>query len=118
MQLKIIKCISPVADPYPPTFLNCPPDFQEPNPGPVSWSEPIARDNVGLAIQATSRSKPGDTFPDGQFLVEYWAEDYQGNIGRCSFVITVGKGLHSLSSLCAEDYPGNIGWLLIHHYRG
>ncbi|KAK7106962.1 hypothetical protein V1264_014960 [Littorina saxatilis] len=82
-----------VRDIYPPEFLTCPSDFTEPAPGPVTWEIPVARDNVGLAIPPTSRRHPGDKMAAGEYMIEYWAEDYQGNIARCSFVVTVA-GFH------------------------
>ena len=62
----------------------------EPSPGPVTWEIPVARDNVGLAIPPTSSHHPGDKMGPGDYMIEYWAEDFQGNIARCSFVVTVG----------------------------
>ncbi|XP_076466502.1 uncharacterized protein LOC143297862 isoform X2 [Babylonia areolata] len=81
-----------IHDPYPPEFLTCPLDMAVPKLGPVEWEVPIARDNVGLARPPTSRRNPGIRLGPGQYVVEYLAEDFQGNKAICKFVITVEKG--------------------------
>nr|KAG5706901.1 hypothetical protein BaRGS_021407 [Batillaria attramentaria] len=80
-----------VRDIHPPKFVTCPVDFVQPAPGAVTWQVPIATDNVGLAVEPTSRINPGETMTPGSHVVLYWAEDYQGNIARCTFVVTVGN---------------------------
>ena len=83
-------------DPFAPEFQTCPLDFVEPQPGPVTWAVPVARDNVGLAVPPTSSYHPGAVLQAGSHMIEYWAEDFEGNIARCSFVITVGQSQYYL----------------------
>nr|KAG5706900.1 hypothetical protein BaRGS_021406 [Batillaria attramentaria] len=78
-----------VRDIHPPEFVTCPSDFSQPVPGPVMWQTPVARDNVGVAIPPISRVHPGDHLGPGSHVILYWTEDYQGNIARCIFVVTV-----------------------------
>ena len=54
----------------------------------VSWNEPVAEDNSGT-VNLTVDIEPASTFPIGDTLVTYMAEDPYGNTAMCSFTITV-----------------------------
>ncbi|XP_076445104.1 uncharacterized protein LOC143283007 [Babylonia areolata] len=88
-----------VRDTEPPKFITCPMDVVEAANMPASWPLPVARDNVGLKTAPTSVRHPGQMLPPGEYMIDYWAEDYEGNIASCSFVVTVMSSHH-------ETHPG------------
>ncbi|HNT80480.1 MAG TPA: T9SS type A sorting domain-containing protein, partial [Bacteroidia bacterium] len=53
----------------------------------VSWTPPTAVDNCVATV--TSTHNPGDFFPVGTTTVTYTATDGCGNVGTCSFDVTV-----------------------------
>lgn len=56
----------------------------------VTWAEPDATDNCNCGVFSfTSDYGPGDTFPQGDTLVSYTAEDCCGNSTMESFWVTV-----------------------------
>ncbi|XP_047481240.1 LOW QUALITY PROTEIN: sushi, von Willebrand factor type A, EGF and pentraxin domain-containing protein 1-like [Penaeus chinensis] len=56
----------------------------------VYWEEPLFSDNSGGEVKITRSKEPGQ-FPQGDTLVEYWAEDAAGNVATCNITITVQK---------------------------
>ncbi|XP_030829213.1 mucin-3A isoform X28 [Strongylocentrotus purpuratus] len=78
-----------------PTFLNCPSNIDVTVPfgssgTSVTWTEPIAVDNSGVANSVVSQS-PGSFFAVGATNVVYTATDLSGNTGTCSFFVTVSE---------------------------
>ncbi|XP_042878589.1 sushi, von Willebrand factor type A, EGF and pentraxin domain-containing protein 1-like isoform X2 [Penaeus japonicus] len=56
----------------------------------VYWEEPVFSDNSGGEVKITRSRDPGQ-FPQGDTMVEYWAEDAAGNVATCNITITVQK---------------------------
>jgi gliding motility-associated-like protein len=54
----------------------------------VNWSIPLPSDNCGI-VQIITSHNPNDTFNIGTTPVSYIAIDAAGNVGSCSFLITV-----------------------------
>lgn len=85
--------INPGTDGTRPTYLNCPSNIDVTVPfgssgTSVTWTEPIAVDNSGVANSVASQS-PGSFFTVGATNVVYTATDPSGNTGTCSFFVTV-----------------------------
>ena len=55
----------------------------------VSWTEPVATDNLGGAVSVTSNYQPPQRFPQGTHVIKYTAVDQSGNEATCTFVIKV-----------------------------
>ncbi|XP_076046526.1 sushi, von Willebrand factor type A, EGF and pentraxin domain-containing protein 1-like [Oratosquilla oratoria] len=75
----------------------------------VYWEEPIFSDNSGGKIKVQRSKEPG-RFPQGDTLVEYFAEDESGNKASCNITITVQKHACQMpldpingASNCTED---------------
>jgi len=84
-----------VVDDELPTFVGLPSDICVEAPlgiteMAVSWIEPTATDNCGVASLVGSHA-PGDVFPLGKTSVIYVAEDIHGNIDAASFGVTVAE---------------------------
>lgn len=54
----------------------------------VTWLPASATDNSGVVINLTSDLRPGQ-YEVGQHVVTYTATDEAGNIGDCSFTLTI-----------------------------
>ncbi|XP_072029649.1 uncharacterized protein [Amphiura filiformis] len=73
--------------------LTCPSDITQPadqglDSTTVSWNEAVIGD-VNDVYTLESNYDSGSTFVIGQYVVVYTATDEAGNVGQCSFVITV-----------------------------
>ncbi|XP_071956815.1 hyalin-like [Antedon mediterranea] len=55
----------------------------------VTWADPGATDNSGLDVTLAFSIPSGSNFNLGQTVVEYNGTDPFGNVGNCSFVVTV-----------------------------
>ena len=83
-----------VFDNIPPVITFCPSSqtFQV-SPGTnglsVTWQEPQATDNSGVAPTVTSTHSSGNFFNIGFTNVAYTFSDGAGNQARCEFTITV-----------------------------
>ncbi|XP_033108663.1 hyalin-like [Anneissia japonica] len=100
-----------VGDSEAPTFENCPSQNltvmtdEGESYGNVSWSEPIALDNAGKSgitigypdIQQYSHQSIG-TYP-----IVYTATDFAGNVGKCSFAITVADAEAPMFEGCPSN---------------
>lgn len=81
-------------DPVSPVFTGVPggivtlPDTPGGSSAVVSWTEPVATDNVGVVTLSRTHA-PGQTFPAGTTDVSYMAEDAAGNRTTASFSVTV-----------------------------
>lgn len=85
-----------VTDNQPPVFLNCPVDFTvDSDPGEcdavVTYVNLLANDNCDGPVTPVLNTglASGATFPIGDTQVSYTATDVAGNIGTCSFTVTV-----------------------------
>lgn len=81
------------ADPLLPTIANMPSPFNvSTDPGDcgavVTWDEPIATDNCGIASLETTHPS-GSVFPTGLTIVTYTATDVSGNIRTAMFTVVV-----------------------------
>ena len=65
----------------------------------LSWDEPIAVDDSDDVVEVRSNYPSGSQFPVGVTRVTYEAKDAAGNIGSCSFHVTV-KGMAGSKSNC------------------
>ena len=79
-------------DSSPPTINDCPPSstYTVPIGTPsrvVTWTEPTATDDSGVAPTVVSTHQPGESFPVGTTEVIYIFADQEGNDATCSFTI-------------------------------
>ncbi len=58
----------------------------------IFWPEPVAFDDSGNAYLNEKSHTSGSAFPVGVTNVTYSYSDLAGNVGRCSFTITVESG--------------------------
>ena len=62
----------------------------------VTWTPPDIRDNTDNSLSQGVPYNPGDLFPLGVTVVNYTATDDTGNVGFCTFLVTVvGMYLHA-----------------------
>ncbi|XP_072013682.1 uncharacterized protein [Amphiura filiformis] len=88
-------------DRIPPTITGCPRDMEytvnvAPGQIPsqqVSWTEPTATDNSGMAPSVLQTHLPGDEFIVGSTTVIYIFSDQAGNQARCEFVVNIIAGV-------------------------
>ncbi len=57
----------------------------------VSWIEPYATDNSGMAPMVTMTHEPGDYFTVGVTQVHYTFTDQAGNSATCAFNVHIGN---------------------------
>jgi hypothetical protein len=89
--------VSVIADPTPPTFVNCPPNITvfgtDNGSGACTtqafWTNPTADDACGSTVIAGSGTLCGTSFPMGANTVTYTATDASNNSATCSFTVTV-----------------------------
>ncbi|XP_071810204.1 uncharacterized protein [Asterias amurensis] len=79
-----------------PTFSFCPVSFSRTaddvqTSAIVAWSTPTATDNVpgGLTVSQILGSPSGSQLSQGLYSIKYQATDGRGNVGYCSFTVTV-----------------------------
>ena len=85
------------ADTVPPV-VTCPEDIVvtiltgSASGAPVEWIEPVAVDNSGTANLISQTQQSGAFFGIGQTSVTYRYADNSGNVGSCTFTVTVEDG--------------------------
>ena len=86
-----------------PPVVTCPADVGDfTDPGQptaiVTWNPATASDNSGSVASLTSNYNSNSAFDIGVTTVRYTATDDAGNIGTCSFKVTViGRELHKIN---------------------
>ena len=70
--------------------------------GVVSWTEPTASDNCGIA-SFTSTANSGDSFPEGVTTVTYTATDVNGNTTTATFNVTVTLADSDDDGICDNE---------------
>jgi gliding motility-associated-like protein len=103
-----ICCPAALMEKIAPTFQNIPTDITRVLPSnactiAVPWTAPTPSDNCSVA-SLTSTHAPGDLFRPGVTTVTYTAKDIYGNVGTCSFKVTVSDTQAPAISSC----PANI----------
>jgi gliding motility-associated-like protein len=98
-----------VVDNTPPVFAACPTDFSVAADAAtcntiVVWTPPTATDNCAGAIIPTSPDAPGATFALGAHTITYTADDGNGNLSTCSFVVTVVDNTLPVLTGCPTDF--------------
>lgn len=73
----------------------------------VNWTVPSATDACS-SVSSSSTHNSGDTFPVGTTTVTYTFTDASGNVGTCSFDVTVTNDL-SVSGTATDEFIGNDG---------
>jgi len=89
--------VSVIADPTPPTFVNCPPNITvygiDNGSGTCNaqayWTNPTASDPCGNTVITGSGTPCGTSFPMGANTVTYTVTDESNNSATCSFTVTV-----------------------------
>ncbi|XP_072051832.1 uncharacterized protein [Amphiura filiformis] len=81
-------------DNVPPVIAGCPDSITRNIPvgttsATVTWTEPTATDNSGVAVECFKTNDPGASFPVGTTPVTYFCPDQAGNDATCTFSITV-----------------------------
>ena len=75
----------------PPVFTFCPESIKVSTVKDteiVHWSNPKAKDNVGV-VKINGSHTPGSSFSPGMNVVNYTATDQAGNQAYCSFTVIV-----------------------------
>ena len=70
----------------------------------VSWIEPTASDNSGIASLASRTRAPGAFFVVGRTDVTYRFVDGSGNSASCTFAVNVLEGKFTFHSLLGQDF--------------
>ncbi|MBL7818867.1 MAG: HYR domain-containing protein [Saprospiraceae bacterium] len=104
-KVNVIKVFStvtcPTSDAVAPVFANCPASQTITTNGSSAvavWTTPSVSDNC-YPVTVRQNLNSGTTFPSGTNTVIYTATDPSGNVGTCSFNITV----NGASDPCATD---------------
>ncbi|AYB35054.1 HYR domain-containing protein [Chryseolinea soli] len=102
-----------VTDNTAPVFAGCPADFSvSVNPttcdAVVNWTPPTATDNCAGSIAPTSPDAPGATFALGAHTITYTADDGNGNLNTCSFVVTVTDNTAPVLAGCPTDFSVSV----------
>ena len=88
-----------------PTFLNCPLHLPKnadrgTTSATITWATPTATDNSGFAPNITrTGKKPGERFSAGEHIIRYRAIDSAGNIGECTFKVSVSGNCLNLATV-------------------
>lgn len=96
-----------------PVFSSCPSNITTvSNPGMcgalVSWTAPVAIDNCSpVTITQTAGPASGSLFPVGVTNVAFSATDADGNVGFCSFTVTVTDGESPTFTSCPSNISVN-----------
>lgn len=70
----------------------------------VNWDIPVFKDNCdGSSLTIINVYNPNTLFPVGETLVEYFASDETGNLGTCTFTITVIDQTIPVLSNCPQN---------------
>ena len=89
------------ADVVAPVVVNCPSDqiatYELGQQGlEISWLEPHATDESGIANLISQSHQPGDIFSKGTTTVNYVFGDESGNEAMCHFDVTANVGEYSI----------------------
>ncbi|MBL7817941.1 MAG: HYR domain-containing protein [Saprospiraceae bacterium] len=90
-----------VNDTIAPRILNCPKNKAQITtqvPVSVTWAAPSVRDDCSSPTLVTTHL-PNANFGAGETVVTYTARDVNGNIGTCSFKVTITKA--AAGSICS-----------------
>ena len=114
-----LRVIYTLADETAPTWANCPSDVNDITAAgdcyrQVGWTHPLASDNVDESLTidfSTSPTVPvldlGDyafgQFPVGITTVTYTATDDAGNVGTCTFYVTIADEEDPVLTNCPPD---------------
>ncbi|KAJ8021024.1 Hyalin [Holothuria leucospilota] len=95
----------------PPSVI-CPADItqntdDESSTAIVSWEEPLAEDNSGVIDRVESQPESGSEFMIGETEVTVLAYDAAGNIGVCTFTVTV-VDVELPSVICPSNITENV----------
>jgi gliding motility-associated-like protein len=98
-----------VTDSEAPVMAGCPTDFSIAADAVtcdaiVTWAAPTANDNCAGAIIPTSPDISGATFGLGAHTITYTADDGNGNLNTCSFVVTVTDNTPPVFAGCPADF--------------
>ncbi|XP_022083370.1 hyalin-like [Acanthaster planci] len=70
----------------------------------VTWPEPRVTDDLSQdSLILTKSHEPGMNYEIGVYIVEYTATDAVGNVGTCSFVITVADEEDPMLNSCRDS---------------
>ncbi|MBK6858764.1 MAG: HYR domain-containing protein [Saprospiraceae bacterium] len=100
-----------IKDTIPPKITFCPPNITVQSDADctakVSWSNPIATDNCGIA-SITSSVPSGYQFTLGLAAVSIIATDNCGNTSKCEFLVTVEENCCNKNPIihCPADFQG------------
>ena len=92
----VYNCCSSNADMEAPGLLNCSSNITSytdegvNTSSTVVFTDPTATDNVDAAPPVTCSPLSGSVFAFGDTTVDCTSTDVAGNVGNCSFVVTVG----------------------------
>jgi hypothetical protein len=89
-----VTATCPTTDNTAPVFANCPANIVLNVVGfnaAATWTTPSVSDNC-YPISVRSTSVSGSTFQKGATTVTYTATDSKGNVGNCTFTVTVNGG--------------------------
>ncbi|XP_022100203.1 sushi, von Willebrand factor type A, EGF and pentraxin domain-containing protein 1-like isoform X2 [Acanthaster planci] len=88
--------------------------------GNVSWAEPLSVDNSGdvPTVTVTPVVRSPWLFPIGDTFITYFATDKAGNMGSCSFVVTVIDSQPPVIEQCrspntiltTDDHSAQVAW--------
>ncbi|XP_072032242.1 hyalin-like isoform X2 [Amphiura filiformis] len=103
-----------VSDLEDPVIINCPSDISlhivdSSKSARVWWMIPVATDNLG-DVEISSTNTPGDSFPEGESIVLYVAQDSARNSVTCLFSVRLLIPLSTLSynsSVSLDRIGGN-----------
>jgi phage tail protein X len=108
--------VNAASDVQAPVFTNCPTNIVKDVTGmtgtcwTITWTAPTATDNCSTP-SVSSNYNSGYCFPVGVTTVIYSATDAKGNIGKCSFTVTIKKSIsctvsgNTISKSCANNIP-------------
>ncbi len=112
------SCVQTIslADTTAPTVVSCPDNIAvlagASCSAPVTWVEPIATDNCGIA-SISSNYASGSEFATGTSTVVYTITDNCGNVTNCSFNVTISCSNQGCSLPpvinCPADYSACVG---------
>ncbi|MBL0741434.1 HYR domain-containing protein [Chryseolinea lacunae] len=91
-----------------PVFTGCPANMIVPVDAATctavaTWVEPTVSDNCNATPFVARSNSPGETFALGVHTITYAADDTNGNIGICSFTVTVVDNTKPVFAGCPSD---------------
>ena len=104
--------VTEMNSPTPPVISNCPRSSTYTIPVGIStisitWTEPTASDNSGVALTMFQSHRPGDIFEVGTTEVLYVFTDPSGSVAMCAFDVTGKLACHYSNCWCMQaSFPG------------